>query len=155
MHLLPQEQLHDRILQVRRGGGWQVSTPSGQRLTKRSTWSRIRLGKVKAQGFGPKSVHRLVLPFTMFLELRNIGGNVLLAYHEEFVHIPMEAHQNATYRHLAGKPPAEFRQALAWRPGCAAGGPRRTGQQACRRVLHRQLSRLYRSSAGPEGVARP
>lgn len=50
-------------------------TARGKKLTVRSS---------KAPGFGPKGIHRYVLPYTVFLKLKDIGGNVLPAYDEEF-----------------------------------------------------------------------
>ena len=44
-------------------------------------------------GFGPKGIHRFVLPFTVFLKLKDIGGNVLPDYQEEFVDVPMSPEQ--------------------------------------------------------------
>lgn len=70
---------------------------------------------VKAPGFGPKGIHRFVLPFTVFLKLKDIGGNVLPAYQEEFIDIAMSAEQALAYQQLAGKLTQELRQALARR----------------------------------------
>ncbi|EPJ80483.1 helicase-related protein [Pseudomonas sp. CFT9] len=56
-----------------------------------------------------------VLPFTVFLKLKDIGGNVLPAYQEEFIDIAMSAEQASAYQQLAGKLTQELRQALARR----------------------------------------
>jgi hypothetical protein len=52
-------------------------------------------------GFGPKGVLRCVLPFTVFLKLKDIGGNVLPPYDEEFREVTMDTAQAAAYRDLA------------------------------------------------------
>ncbi|HCF4853685.1 TPA: DEAD/DEAH box helicase, partial [Pseudomonas aeruginosa] len=70
---------------------------------------------VKAPGFGPKGIHRFVLPFTVFLKLKDIGGNVLPDYQEEFVDVPMAPDQASAYQRLAATLTAELRQALARR----------------------------------------
>lgn len=70
---------------------------------------------VKAPGFGPKGIHRFVLPFTVFLKLKDIGGNVLPDYQEEFVDVPMSPEQASAYQRLATTLTAELRQALARR----------------------------------------
>nr|WP_314557900.1 hypothetical protein [uncultured Pseudomonas sp.] len=44
----------------------------------------------------------------MFLKLKNVGGKVLRACHEEFVDILLEAQQDAAYRQLASKLTAEL-----------------------------------------------
>jgi hypothetical protein len=70
---------------------------------------------VKAPGFGPKGVLRCVLPFTVFLKLKDIGGNVLPPYDEEFREVAMDTAQAAAYRDLAGRLTQELKQALAKR----------------------------------------
>src|SRR5690606_30957695 len=82
---------------------------------KTAKGSKITVRTVKAPGFGPKGVLRCVLPFTVFLKLKDIGGNVLPAYDEEFREVAMEAEQAEAYRRLAGQLTAELRQALARR----------------------------------------
>lgn len=82
---------------------------------KTAKGKKLSVRTVKAPGFGPKGIHRFVLPFTVFLKLRDIGGNVLPAYQEEFVDISMSAEQASAYQQLAGKLTQELRQALARR----------------------------------------
>lgn len=81
-------------------------TARGKKLTVRSS---------KAPGFGPKGIHRYVLPYTVFLKLKDIGGNVLPAYDEEFREVAMSTEQGAAYQLLAGTLTAELRRALAKR----------------------------------------
>lgn len=82
---------------------------------KTAKGKKLSVRTVKAPGFGPKGIHRFVLPFTVFLKLRDIGGNVLPAYQEEFIDIAMSAEQASAYQQLAGKLTQELRQALARR----------------------------------------
>ncbi|MFG9018397.1 SNF2-related protein, partial [Pseudomonas aeruginosa] len=56
---------------------------------KTARGKKLSVRTVKAPGFGPKGIHRFVLPFTVFLKLKDIGGNVLPDYQEEFVDVPM------------------------------------------------------------------
>jgi hypothetical protein len=70
---------------------------------------------VKAPGFGPKGVLRCVLPFTVFLKLKDIGGNVLPPYDEEFREVAMDTAQAAAYRDLSGRLTTALKQALAKR----------------------------------------
>ena len=58
---------------------------------------------------------RCILPFTIFLKLKDIGGNVLPPYDEEFREVAMDTAQAAAYRDLAGRLTAELKQALARR----------------------------------------
>ncbi|EPL06794.1 MULTISPECIES: DEAD/DEAH box helicase [Pseudomonas] len=82
---------------------------------KTAKGKKLSVRTVKAPGFGPKGIHRFVLPFTVFLKLKDIGGNVLPAYQEEFIDIAMSAEQASAYQQLAGKLTQELRQALARR----------------------------------------
>ncbi|NMG15747.1 SNF2-related protein [Aromatoleum bremense] len=66
----------------------------------------------KAPGFGPKGIMRYVLPCTVFLKLKDIGGNVLPAYRETFESVDMTDTQCEEYAKLAGVLRAELVQAL-------------------------------------------
>ena len=82
---------------------------------KTAKGSKITVRTVKAPGFGPKGVLRCVLPYTIFLKLKDIGGNVLPPYDEEFREVAMDAEQAQAYGRLAGQLTAELKQALARR----------------------------------------
>ncbi|SDC41191.1 Helicase conserved C-terminal domain-containing protein [Paracidovorax valerianellae] len=82
---------------------------------KTAKGSKVSVRTVKAPGFGPKGVLRCVLPFTVFLKLKDIGGDVLPPYDEEFREVAMEPAQASAYQNLAGRLTAELRQALARR----------------------------------------
>lgn len=82
---------------------------------KTAKGSKVSVRTVKAPGFGPKGVLRCVLPFTVFLKLKDIGGNVLPPYDEEFREVAMNVEQAHAYAPLAGQLTAELRQALARR----------------------------------------
>ena len=51
----------------------------------------------KGAGFGPKGIMRYVVPYTAFLKLNEIGGNVLPPYQEEFIPVDMDDLQAQTY----------------------------------------------------------
>jgi SNF2 family DNA or RNA helicase len=82
---------------------------------KTARGSKVTVRTVKAPGFGPRGVLRCVLPFTVFLKLRDIGGNVLPPYNEEFREVAMNAEQAQAYGRLAGQLTAELKRALARR----------------------------------------
>ena len=88
------------------------STGSSHKTAK---GSKITVRTVKAPGFGPKGVLRCVLPFTVFLKLKDIGGNVLPPYDEEFRDIAMAPDQASAYRQLSGTLTMHLKQALAKR----------------------------------------
>ena len=82
---------------------------------KTARGKKISVRTVKAPGFGPKGILRCILPFAVFLRLRDIGGNVLPPYEEEFREVAMNAEQEAAYLDLARVLTAELRKALARR----------------------------------------
>ncbi|MDR1934510.1 MAG: DEAD/DEAH box helicase [Candidatus Accumulibacter sp.] len=82
---------------------------------KTAKGTKVSVRTVKAPGFGPKGVLRGILPFTVFLKLRDIGGNVLPPYDEEFREVAMDTAQAAAYRGLSWSLTAELRRALARR----------------------------------------
>ncbi|MHB9440988.1 SNF2-related protein [Pseudomonas amygdali] len=82
---------------------------------KTAKGKKLSVRTVKAPGFGPTGIHRFVLPFTVFLKLKDIGGNVLPGYREEFIDVPMSPDQEAAHRKLAQTLTVELRQALARR----------------------------------------
>lgn len=71
-----------------------------------STSHRTARGKnvthrtAKGPGFGPKGIMRYVLPYTVFLKLKEIGGDVLPPYQEHFEEVAMTQEQEVQYRHL-------------------------------------------------------
>jgi len=67
----------------------------------------------KAPGFGPKGVIRYVLPYTAFLKLKDIGGNVLPTYQETFMNVCMNEAQAEAYQQLSSHLTYELKQALA------------------------------------------
>lgn len=58
----------------------------------------------KGPGFGPKGIMRFVVPQTVFLKLKDIGGNVLPSYEEEFIGVPMDDVQANTYASKLAQP---------------------------------------------------
>lgn len=82
---------------------------------KTAKGSKVSVRTVKAPGFGPKGVLRCILPFTVFLKLKDIGGDVLPSYTEEFREVPMDPAQAAAYSTLAAGLTSELKQALARR----------------------------------------
>lgn len=82
---------------------------------KTAKGSKISVRTVKAPGFGPKGVLRCVLPFTVFLKLKDIGGNVLPPYDEEFREVAMDDEQASAYCKLSQRLSQELKQALAKR----------------------------------------
>ncbi|UAY97103.1 DEAD/DEAH box helicase family protein [Dickeya dadantii] len=78
---------------------------------KTAKGSKVTVRTVKAPGFGPKGVLRCVLPFTIFLKLRDTGG-VLPPYDEEFREVEMEAEQSDTYSKLAASLTTQLKEAL-------------------------------------------
>lgn len=78
---------------------------------KTAKGSKVTVRTVKAPGFGPKGVLRCILPYTIFLKLRDIGG-VLPPYDEEFREVAMDDGQAKAYRDLATSLTAQLKEAL-------------------------------------------
>jgi hypothetical protein len=74
--------------------------------------NRISVQTSKAPGFGPKGVARYVLPFTAFLKLKQIGGNVLPAYDEFLLNVEMTLDQQSAYDGLSNNLTQALNQAL-------------------------------------------
>jgi hypothetical protein len=82
---------------------------------KTAKGSKFSVRTTKAPGFGPKGILRCVLPYTVFLKLREIGGNVLPPYEEAFRGVAMTQEQGETYRHLQSNLTSALKRALARR----------------------------------------
>ncbi len=82
---------------------------------KTAKGNKVSVRTVKAPGFGPKGVLRCVVPFTIFLKLRDIGSDALPPYDEELREVPMAPAQAAAYAALSVRLTTELRQALARR----------------------------------------
>ena len=59
--------------------------------------NRDKTSITKGPGFGPKGIMRYVVPYTAFLKLKDIGGNVLPPYEEIFIPIAMDEMQKQVY----------------------------------------------------------
>ncbi|MDR2112569.1 MAG: DEAD/DEAH box helicase [Candidatus Accumulibacter sp.] len=88
---------------------------SEERSYKTAKGSKFSVRTVKAPGFGPKGILRCVLPFSVFLKLRDIGGNVLPPYDEDFRKVDMTGDQGETYRTLQSELTIALKDALAKR----------------------------------------
>lgn len=73
---------------------------------------RVTVRTVKAPGFGPKGIARYVLPFTVFLKLKDIGNNVLPPYQEHYQEVAMTGDQAERYQALAASLTAELKTSL-------------------------------------------
>ncbi len=78
-------------------------TARGKNITHRTA---------KGPGFGPKGIMRYVVPCTVFLKLKDIGGNVLPPYREHFEAVAMTEAQQQAYERLTQSLKAELKDAL-------------------------------------------
>ncbi len=85
-------------------------TSEGNHKTARG--KKITVRTAKAPGFGPKGITRYVLPFTAFLKLRDIKGNILPPYHEEYLEIPLNGSQQEKYHALQSSLKSALKEAL-------------------------------------------
>lgn len=82
------------------------------RSHKTARGTKVTVRTVKAPGFGPAGILRCVLPITLFLRLRDIGGNILPPYKEEFREVATSAEQGSNYRSLESTLKSILREAL-------------------------------------------
>lgn len=82
---------------------------------KTARGKKMSVRTVKAPGFGPKGILRCVLPFTIFLKLRDLGKDALPPYEEEFRETAMSEAQASAYAQLSQRLTTELRRALARR----------------------------------------
>jgi SNF2 family DNA or RNA helicase len=68
---------------------------------------------VKGPGFGPLGIAQCVLPFTVFLKLKDIGQKVLPPYNERYVDIEMDSNQRQLYVDLERTLSNELKRGLA------------------------------------------
>jgi hypothetical protein len=66
----------------------------------------------KGPGFGPKGIMRFVLPQTVFLKLKDIGGDVLPPYREHYQDVDMTPQMSSAYEELSKVLRAELKDAL-------------------------------------------
>jgi hypothetical protein len=79
---------------------------------KTSRGKKTSVSTTKGPGFGPLGIAQCVLPFTVFLKLKDIGQKVLPPYREHYVEIAMTAHQRDLYRALSSSLTADMKKAL-------------------------------------------
>jgi SNF2 family DNA or RNA helicase len=72
----------------------------------------VSVRTVKAPGFGPEGIARYVLPFTVFLKLKDLGSGILPEYREHYHEIAMTAEQAEHYAVLQNTLVDELRRAL-------------------------------------------
>lgn len=73
---------------------------------------RVTVRTVKAPGFGPKGIARYVLPYAVFLKLKDIGQNVLPPYEEVFEEVPMTTEMQSIYNGMKRTLTEALKQAL-------------------------------------------
>ena len=79
--------------------------------TARGTKTTVRTSK--APGFSPKGIARYVLPYTVFLKLKDIGEGVLPDYREDLIDIDMSSDMASSYSDMSGALSERLRKALA------------------------------------------
>ncbi len=80
---------------------------------KTARGKKVTVQTSKAPGFGPKGIVDHVLPITAFLKLKDIGQNVLPAYTEEIINVPMTQEQGQVYKAMSEALGNEMRKCLS------------------------------------------
>ncbi|MDD5395016.1 MAG: DEAD/DEAH box helicase [Thiothrix sp.] len=87
------------------------STTGGSHKTSRGEKDSQRTSK--APGFGPTGICRFILPYTVFLKLKDIGGDVLPPYKEHYVEVGMDGEQRNAYEGFSKELTQVMKKALA------------------------------------------
>jgi SNF2 family DNA or RNA helicase len=80
---------------------------------KTARGKKITVHTSKAPGFGPQGIVDHVLPITAFLKLKDIGQNILPAYTEEIINVPMTQKQGQIYKEMSENLSSKMRECLA------------------------------------------
>ena len=80
---------------------------------KTARGKKITVHTSKAPGFGPQGIVDHVLPITAFLKLKDIGQNILPAYTEEIINVPMTQKQGQIYKEMSENLGNKMRECLA------------------------------------------
>ncbi len=88
-----------------------TETEGGSHRTSKG--KKISVRTSKGPGFGPKGIASFVLPFTVFLKLKDIGNNVLPGYQEHYLEVPMTDEQRMCYERMQRQLMSDLREALA------------------------------------------
>jgi SNF2 family DNA or RNA helicase len=85
-------------------------TEGGSHRTARGNTVAHRTSK--GPGFSPMGIMRYILPITVFLKLKDIGGDILPPYQEYFKEVLMTSEMRAMYNSLSATLTGELREAL-------------------------------------------
>jgi SNF2 family DNA or RNA helicase len=80
---------------------------------KTARGKKITIRTSKAPGFGPKGIVDHILPITAFLKLKDIGQDILPAYTEAIINVPMTQQQEQIYKEMSATLGDEMRRCLA------------------------------------------
>lgn len=89
---------------------YKIRTSSDYRTAK---GKKATVNTKKAPGFGPLGIARYVLPFTVFLKLKDLNANVLPSYDEALIEVEMTEEMRLVYDELSSSLTEEMRKALA------------------------------------------
>ncbi len=79
---------------------------------KTAKGKNIRVSQTRAPGFGPLGVAKYVLPYTVFVKLKDMGDGILPDYQEHFTEVSMSAEMQAYYEVMEKELMTRLQQAL-------------------------------------------
>ncbi len=79
---------------------------------KTAKGKNVRVSQTRAPGFGPLGVAKYVLPYTVFVKLKDMDQGILPGYQEHFVEINMEAEMQMYYDAMEQDLMTRLRKAL-------------------------------------------
>jgi len=79
---------------------------------KTAKGKNVRVSQTRAPGFGPLGVAKYVLPYTVFVKLKDMGDGILPDYQENFVDVSMDEEMRMHYDAMEVDLMARLRKAL-------------------------------------------
>ncbi len=79
---------------------------------KTAKGKNVRVSQTRAPGFGPLGVAKYVLPYTVFVKLKDMGEGILPDYQEHFIDVAMEEEMQMHYDAMEQDLMKRLRQAL-------------------------------------------
>ncbi len=79
---------------------------------KTAKGKNVKVSQTRAPGFGPLGVAKYVLPYTVFVKLKDMGEGILPDYQEHFIEVSMDEEMQAHYDAMEQDLMLRLRQAL-------------------------------------------
>ncbi len=90
----------------------EVMKVSDESNHKTAKGKHVRISQTRAPGFGPLGVAKYILPYTVFVKLKDMGTGILPAYKESFIDIDMSEEMQSHYDQMEADLMTRLQKAL-------------------------------------------